>query len=872
MALESFLSHIKNKLEFFQIRWFEFRLIWNSIDSRTLTWPLITFKTFIHRIFHASSGSCQGLLERVICQVGTSHVHVVVPAISCNRFAVNVIELKFYIRLIMYRVGDDDARSEQETRAAPRTQRQNQVVGQSSSAPSLNPVEEESSGALRRIKTIREDKDASSLSPFSSPGKRSDMSVLSSPRGYNSKESAEKHKQFRTDPKKWVQNKEILIPKYDENEEDQALLKKDEESIWKELFPDGDMEDETNKEKEPTPDRKQRLKKFVKSAKFKVYLTIFVVQVFSLTAAIYILVYQPPKVTWTFQLWRIFFLVVLLPFTWIFGDFLCWLVIKFVERFLFNLPNALYFAYATKEPLKWVMRFLTLTIVWALMMTVETGEQLEKINTVYDYILKILGCITLFFTANFLKRFAAKSLALNLNKGTQQYKLEAALTKERILKTLLGNKKPKKMSYTNMKASILSSSTSVLNKMMKTNHGGMEVSDLEEGSLEQKSEEEEEENSVEEETDEDYSRKAKQDLQKKRKDVIVRLNLVETYIRNHAINVSFKDELNQRSQAKVENEMEAKRVGSFLYWNIKGSLDEDGITKQDLEEYLEKEDLDLAFAMLDINEDGAVSLKECIQAVDNIYVERKNLSKTLKDGRNITKTLENLIGAVIHTIFIFLYLLIFQANVGEIWVGFSGILLGFSFVFSRTVSDVFDNVIFLFGTHPYAIGDLLNVDSEQMSVEEITLNFTCMKTSSNRALWMPNQYLIKNPFTNLTASGNFFESVTVFIDMNVVITKPDLLSQIQQELEKAIHENSSEFGTTLRANYEFSEVPMKLGIKVVFEFSHSGVNFKRCSEARTIIHSAIARVLARENVLYTWPTTAANVGSQADQSMNTSIA
>jgi len=67
-------------------------------------------------------------------------------------------------------------------------------------------------------------------------------------------------------------------------------------------------------------------------------------------------------------------------------------------------------------------------------------------------------------------------------------------------------------------------------------------------------------------------------------------------------------------------------------------------------------------------------------------------------------------------------------------------------------------------------------------------------------------------------------------------------------------------------------VPMKLGIKVVFEFSHSGVNFKRCSEARTIIHSAIARVLARENVLYTWPTTAANVGSQADQSMNTSIA
>lgn len=254
--------------------------------------------------------------------------------------------------------------------------------------------------------------------------------------------------------------------------------------------------------------------------------------------------------------------------------------------------------------------------------------------------------------------------------------------------------------------------------------------------------------------------------------------------------------------------------------------------------------------------DGVVNLKECIEAVDAVYVERKNLSKTLKDGRNITKTLETLIGTVIHVVFIFLYLLIFQANVSDIWVGFSGVLLGFSFVFSRTVADVFDNVIFLFGTHPYSIGDLLHVDQEQMTVEEITLNFTCMKTSSNRALWMPNQHLIRNPFINLSKSGNFFESIIVYVDMDAVTSKPGLLSQMQQELEQAVRENSSEFGATLRANYEFSEVPMKLGIKVVFEFSHSGVNFKRCSEARTIIHSAIARVLGRENVTYTWPASA----------------
>ena len=134
---------------------------------------------------------------------------------------------------------------------------------------------------------------------------------------------------------------------------------------------------------------------------------------------------------------------------------------------MFTVPNALYFAYATKQPLKWVMRFLALTIVWALLMTVETESQLEKINEAYDYILKVLGCITLFFTANLLKRLAAKALALNLHTGKQQYKLEAALTKEKILRALLdgGNRAPfGKRPF--KKSGLLYSSTNAVSKFM----------------------------------------------------------------------------------------------------------------------------------------------------------------------------------------------------------------------------------------------------------------------------------------------------------------------------------------------------------------------------------------------------------------------
>jgi hypothetical protein len=50
---------------------------------------------------------------------------------------------------------------------------------------------------------------------------------------------------------------------------------------------------------------------------------------------------------------------------------------------------------------------------------------------VYDIILQVIGCITLFFTANLLKRLAAKALALNLNKGKNQVRVVIYLVMER---------------------------------------------------------------------------------------------------------------------------------------------------------------------------------------------------------------------------------------------------------------------------------------------------------------------------------------------------------------------------------------------------------------------------------------------------------
>ncbi len=233
-----------------------------------------------------------------------------------------------------------------------------------------------------------------------------------------------------------------------------------------------------------------------------------------------------------------------------------------------------------------------------------------------------------------------------------------------------------------------------------------------------------------------------------------------------------------------------------------------------------------------------------------MFVDRRNLAATLKDSKNITKTIENLIGIVIHTIFIFFYLLVWEANVGSIWVSFSGIILGFSFIFSRTVSEIFDNVVFLFGTHAYSVGDLLLVQDTQMVVEEVSLNFTQLRTVEGRTVWMPNQFLVRNAFTNLTTSTNFYGSFVIYVDWSTVMGKPDLLDKIAARLDAVREANRGEYGAVLRACYDGYKDPYKIGIKVVYEYAHSGADLGRTAIARGRIVAAVGEVLVEEGVEY----------------------
>ena len=642
------------------------------------------------------------------------------------------------------------------------------------------------------------------------------------------------------------------------------------------------------------------------------------------------------------QVWRLCFFFALLPYCWVLGTFLTWTLIKLIEKIFLTYPSALYYTYALRKQVKWLLRSLSVLVLWACMMLIEDGDQSQGVNTTYEVILRVLGCLSLFLTGNLLKRLFAKLMTSSFTGSNQKARMETALKQEKLLSTLMkprpksedamplmeksffGFKNDKK-SLDGMRREYASDTTGIHPKFRGLNidrkaysmdilhedrphvDEGLNVVDRDHsgqiqiqidstepsgedatgqgesgemdgspknplslkdfvpmqpvakgaqavgdafvrlGSFTKKTFADEDG----EQEDETVNKKKKIDPVTKAKQ-LERLNRLERYMRKEQIQLTFRDTLNQVENATIDHRS-VKKLATFLFWNIKHDIEAREISRDDVDVFFEKEeDTDRAFAMLDSDGDGSICMKDCISAVEKIYSERCNLASTLRDTKAITKVLEFLIGLVIHTIFIFFYLMILGANVSQIWVGFTGLLVSFSFIFATTVSNVFQNIIFLFGVHAYDIGDTLLINNQYLTVDEITINYTCCVSGYNLKVWFPNTVLQSNLFVNLTTSGTKWEVIYVYVDID---TDPSILDKIEQACTEVRQEKKGEYGPGFRVKFGSAAMPYKVGIEMVYEYSHQGINFHRTACARSWMYETFCRVLTENDIQFTWPET-----------------
>jgi hypothetical protein len=335
----------------------------------------------------------------------------------------------------------------------------------------------------------------------------------------------------------------------------------------------------------------------------------------------------------------------------------------------------------------------------------------------------------------------------------------------------------------------------------------------------------------------------------------MQIDKMEAYVRRHALQVNFQDELNATErQEEVTTEAEAKKLALFLFWNVKSDLNSPEMFLDDVTDFLPQDEAEQAFAMLDRNGNGSVSLSECIAAVVEIFEARCDLALSLRDTKTVINKLETVIGVVVHIIFMFLYMLVFNVDVVKTYLALSSLILAFSFVFQNSIRTMYENVVFLFVVHPFDVGDYLVIgegdNAPRYKVDEIDLHYTIFLAGNGARTWYPNNRLMTMPFSNISASGERGDCIKFVVDMDIPV---GVLDALRVACEATIAANPKEFAEGSGVNISDVGTPMKLTLLVWFRYSTNGADSGRCARARTLMQLSLAEVLNREGVVFSNP-------------------
>lgn len=104
------------------------------------------------------------------------------------------------------------------------------------------------------------------------------------------------------------------------------------------------------------------------------------------------------------------------------------------------------------------------------------------------------------------------------------------------------------------------------------------------------------------------------------------------------------------------------------------------------------------------------------------------MANTLHDTKSVMKTLEALVGCLLHSAAFFSYLAIFGVDVTHLVLSLSSFAIASAFIFGNTLRLVYESVVFLFLVHPYQIGDRIMYDG----VKHTVVNFGLMATQFYR--------------------------------------------------------------------------------------------------------------------------------------------
>ncbi|CAK3819895.1 calcium channel [Lecanosticta acicola] len=309
------------------------------------------------------------------------------------------------------------------------------------------------------------------------------------------------------------------------------------------------------------------------------------------------------------------------------------------------------------------------------------------------------------------------------------------------------------------------------------------------------------------------------------------------------------------SHSIVVEALERKRTSEALARRIWMSLVVEGreeLAEEDILDVLgldRKTEAEEAYWALDRDGNGDISLDEMIMTVTEWGRERKAIATSMVDVASAINVLDGLLCTVVLIAVVFIIIAFLNTSFVTTLATAGTALLSLSFVFSVTAQEFLGSCIFLFVKHPFDVGDRVDIASEAMTVEHISLLFTVFRRvqglKTGQLVQYPNIVLNTLALENVSRSKAMTEQITLDISFDTTF---DDIQILRNELQKFVSdkENSRDFQEDVEVEIlgttDMSKMQLKVEIAHKSNWANESLRATRRSKFMCALVSALRAV------------------------------
>jgi len=284
---------------------------------------------------------------------------------------------------------------------------------------------------------------------------------------------------------------------------------------------------------------------------------------------------------------------------------------------------------------------------------------------------------------------------------------------------------------------------------------------------------------------------------------------------------------------------DAKNLARNLYYHLGGTDRlEDELTVENFKEFfITEQEAQDAFDLFDKDGNGDLSKAEIKSFVLDVYQDQKTLRKSMRDSNIALRKLDYLFKFISIIVIVIVILNIFDYDLSSVYVALSSIWVGAMFAISGTITSLVQSLIFLFITHPFDVGDRIEIDGQAYLVKDFGLTNVTMKKPNGEEIYAPTSELTSKFINNIRRSAPLIQVFNIAV--NSKNTTAEQIQGLQERLQRFVEKESRNFqGRCIVSATDILD-ELRMNIAILVQHKHNGQDAIRVRQRNDLFVSEI---------------------------------